>query len=165
MIGPLATIFEEVRQDLRLLNARSAEHRVRVLVENFMLAIYHLGTAIEQDPSLRDTPELAAFVQELQPALRRSIVDLVSYPQAVISQFQRVWEGGEWEQLSRLRSAIQFFVELMRDTPISEELSELDTELDDLDEHVRKWGKREGGLDTTDPGIPRSHWWWRYPEP
>jgi hypothetical protein len=83
----------------------------------------------------------------------------------VITPFQRVWEGGERAQVSRLRSALAFFVHRIHATPIAAELPGLAAEIDDLDDHIRRWADREGGPDVTDPGVPRSHTWWRYPAP
>jgi hypothetical protein len=136
------------------------------MVENFMLAIYHLGTALEQDPALRDHAEIAVFFHEIEPGIRDNVMLPESYPQNVIAQYQTTWEGGEWEQLCRLRSAIQFLVDLTRGTPITDVPSRIHVEIEDVDDHLRRWGEREGGLhaDAADPGIPASHWWWRYPE-
>jgi hypothetical protein len=164
----LAVILDEVRADLRALSEHSPpEARLRPLIENFFLAIYHLGTALEQDPALREQANLPAFFQELEPGLRDNMVFLESYPQDVIAKYQTTWEGGEWEQLCRLRSAIQFLVDLTHGTPIADEISAIHVEIEDLDDHLRRWGDKEGGLnaDAVDPGIPASHWWWRYPEP
>lgn len=129
-----------------------------------MLAIGRLGAAIEQDPTLCNRPEVAALVDELQPAVRHASVYLASYPSDIVLDYARVWEGGELEQASWLRSALQFFVELIHGTPAADELLDLQESLDDLDEHLRRWDDREGGAPPAEPGIPRSHWWWSFPD-
>lgn len=164
-MATLARILDDVRLELHQLDARPETARVSPLVENLLHSVYRLGTALEQDAALRDPDALAALVRELQPTIGRNLVFVESYPQDVIVQFERVWEGGERAQVSRLRSALAFFVDLIHGTPIEAELAGLGAEIEDLDDHIRRWGEREGGLDVTDPGIPHSHWWWRYPKP
>lgn len=164
-MATLARILDDVRLELHKLDARPEAARVSPLVENLLLAVYRLGTALEQDAAMRDPDALAVLVRELEPTIRRNLVFVESYPQDVVAQFQRVWEGGERAQVSRLRSALAFFVDLIHGTPIEGELTGLGAEIDDLDEHIRGWGQREGGLDVTDPGVPHAHWWWRYPAP
>lgn len=164
-MSTLAQILDDVRRQLHALDARPPDARVSPLVESFLLAVYRLGTALELDPVLRDPDAIAALVRDLEPGLRRNLVFIESYPQDVIAHFQGVWEGGERAQVSRLRSALAFFVDLIHGAPIAAELSGLASELDDLDDHIRRWGDREGGLEVTDPGVPRAHSWWRYPAP
>lgn len=158
-------IVDELRGDLRRLSMRSPEDRVLRLVENLLIAIYHLGTALEQDPALRGRPELAAIIEELQPVVRRNCVFLDSYPSDLVLDLTCVWDGGELERASRMRSAVQFFIELIRGTPAADDLTGLPESLDELDEHLRRWDDREGGAPPAEPGIPRSHWWWSFPAP
>jgi hypothetical protein len=61
-----------------------------------------------------------------------------------------------------LRSALQFFVELIHGTPAADELESLQESLDDLDDHLHRWADREGGAALAGPGILRSHGWWRF---
>jgi hypothetical protein len=164
-MATLAQVLEDVRQALHGLDTRPPDTPVSPLVESFLLSVYRLGLALELDPALRDPDALATLVRDLEPGLRRNLVFLESYPQDVIAQFQRVWEGGERAQVSRLRSALAFFEDLIHGAPIAAALPGLAGELEDLDAHIRRWGDREGGLEVTDPGVPRSHTWWRYPAP
>ena len=61
------------------------------------------------------------------------------------------------------RSALQFFLDLYRDSALAPFVEEIET--DYLDENVRAWGEREGFLSEPEiePHIPRSHWWWWAP--
>jgi hypothetical protein len=163
-MATFSELIEEARRRVRRLGARKTGDSAKPLIEDVMLAIGRLGVAIEQDPALRDRPEFTTLVDELQPAVRNASVYLSSYPSDIVLDYARVWEGGELEQASWLRSALQFFVELIRGTPAEDELPDLKESLDDLDEHLRRWDEREGGAPPAEPGIPRSHWWWSFPE-
>jgi hypothetical protein len=157
-------LVDEARRRVRQLAEVVPGEPVKPLIEAVMLAIGRIGVAIEQEPSLRGRPEVAALVDDLQPAVRNACVYLASYPSDIVLDYARVWEGGELEQASWLRSALQFFVELIRGTPAVDQLEGFQESLDDLDEHLRRWDDREGGAPLAEPGIPRSHGWWRYPE-
>ena len=156
---------DEARRRARRLAEAAPGESVKPLIEAVILAIGRIGVAIEQESSLRGQPEVAALVDDLQPAVRHASVYLASYPSDIVLDYAGVWEGGEREQASWLRSALQFFVELIRGTPAAGELEDLQESLDDLDEHLRRWDSREGGAPLAEPGIPRSHWWWRFPGP
>ena|SRR5260221_1467286 len=95
-MATFSEILDQIRMDLRKLTERQTGALARPLIQNFMLTIYRLGTAIEQDPALRNRPELAALFQELEPGIRDNRVFLVSYPQEVVGQYQTTWDGGEW---------------------------------------------------------------------
>jgi hypothetical protein len=156
-------LVDEAHRRVRQLAEAVPGEPVKPLIEAVILAIGRIGVAIEQEPSPRGQPEVAALVDDLQPAVRHACVYLASYPSDIVLDYARVWEGGELEQASWLRSALQFFVELIRGTPAADELEGLQESLDDLDEHLRRWDNREGGAPLAEPGIPRSHWWWRFP--
>lgn len=156
-------VVDEARQRARRLSELTPGAPGKPLVESLVLAIGRVGVALEQDPALRTRPELAALVDDLQSAVRRAAGYLASYPSDIVLDYARVWDGGELEQASWLRSALQFFVELIRGTAAEAELSDLPESLVDLDEHLRRWADREGGAPRAEPGVPRSHWWWSFP--
>ncbi len=164
MVAFRDSVDEARRRVHRLAEAVPGEP-VKPLIEAVILAIGRIGVAIEQEPALRGEPEVAALVDELQAAVRRACVYLASYPSDIVLDYARVWEGGELAQASWLRSALQFFVELIHGTPAADELEGLQESLDDLDDHLRRWADREGGAPLAEPGIPRSHGWWQFPGP
>src|ERR1041385_7008246 len=99
---------DEARRRVRRLAEAVPGEPVKPLIEAVILAIGRIGVAIEQEPSLRGQPEVAALVDDLQPAVRHACVYLASYPSDIVLDYAGVWEGGEREQASWLRSALQF---------------------------------------------------------
>ena len=157
-------LVQGARRSVRRLAERKPGDAVKPLVEHVVLAIARLGVAIELDPALRGRADVAPLVDELQTAVRLTSVHLGSYPLDVVADYARVWQGGELQQASWLRSGLQFFTALIAGTPAADALPDLPQALDDLDDHLRRWAQREGGAPLAEPGIPRSHWWWHFPE-
>lgn len=133
-------------------------------MEELMLDVYELGRAISASPELRSNAAVQQFLEETTSVLMsKGYVALSFYPPSVTLRFEDNWEGDEWEQLCIARSGIEFFIELFRETALSEEAASMDTR--EMDAFIRARGD-EGHLsdDEIPPEIPLAHWWWWYPE-
>src|SRR5262245_9306114 len=115
-MATFAELVDEARRRARRLAELAPGAPGKPLVESLVLAVGRVGVALEQEPALRSRAELAALVDDLQSAVRRGAGYLASYPSDIVLDYARVWDGGELEQASWLRSALQFFVELVRGT-------------------------------------------------
>jgi len=131
-------------------------------LREFLDAVEALGL----DSARQQSPEGRAFLEETAPLLANARVSLGRYIEEC-SRFARAgneWSGDEWFSLCKRRSKIEFVRELYRDVAVDLGESFMDSE--DLDITVRAAGDDEGGLDPSriPPGMPRSHWWWWFPE-
>jgi hypothetical protein len=133
-------------------------------IENLMYSAYDLGKAISASPELLSNVELQRFLDEAVSVLKDRYMDLSFYPWTVVHRLEGSWEGDEWVQLCIARSGLQFFIDLFRETSISEVVTAVDAS--DIDEFIRNRGKDEGYVPNGEipPEIPLSHWWWWYPE-
>ncbi len=132
---------------------------------DFLREIFDLGMLLNRNPSLRQSPGLAAFVGPSAHLLRHeAIASLSAFIRCVENTLRDTWYGDEWRSVCTRRSALEFLRELYSGTPFAEYLAELD--LTDLDEALRSRSVGEGYLtDGQIPaGIPVSHAWWWYPE-
>jgi len=93
-------IVDEARRRVRRLAESGPGEPVKPLIDAVILAIGRIGVAIEQDPALRGQTELAALVDDLQPAVHHTCVYLAAYPSDIVLDYARVWDGGELAQAS-----------------------------------------------------------------
>jgi hypothetical protein len=134
-------------------------------VNGLMTVAYRLGQALSADPGFCTDAAVRQFMDETASVLKARQVDLTYYPATLMLEFRGNWETNEWEQLCAARSGIQFFIDLFRDTALSDEVGSID--VGDIDEFIRERGTDEGySADEEIPSeIPASHWWWWFPQP
>jgi hypothetical protein len=128
-----------------------------------MFTLNDVGLMLALCPELRSSPDLRRFLDESADALEQVFVKLHAFPLEATGDYEALWEANEWREVCRLRSGVQFFIDLYRDTGFAPFLEGIDTTF--FDDWVREWGGRQGyALDDERPrGTPSSHWWWWYP--
>jgi len=159
----LSQLLEPARPQLDALQ-QGDDGYTRGTVDGLMSVVYGLGKALSASPELRADAALQRFLDETASVLKARQVNLTHYPWTVVREFKGNWESNEWDQLCVARSGLQFFIDLFRDTALSEEVAAIDP--GDMDEFIRELGTDEGySTDDEIPlEIPASHWWWWYPE-
>lgn len=158
----LEHLLAEGRQDLAALKAAGDDPHAAIGA--LLNDVYRIGLALERDPSHCTSPELRQFVDDSASALYDQSTALLFHPSNIVRRFQETWYTDEWVQLCKVRSGLQYLIELYRDTQLIDFLRSL--EVDYVDDFIRSQG-HEGYLDDDKipRSIPRSHWWWWYPDP
>ena len=130
------TLLDQARADAGAFRSRPEGTSPNPLIADFLLDVYQIGLAIGGDPALTTSPELRSFLDDTVPDLETVFTWLYFYPGTLALEFQGPWEDDEWKQLCRRRSALQFFLDLYRDTTFGPFIDEVKT--DDLDEKLRE---------------------------
>jgi hypothetical protein len=157
-------LVEQAHRDLDLLaRAVSGSPGAADALEAVLDDSYGLGKAVTAAPALYDSLELRRFLHDAVPVIKEHHVDLMFHPMRLVHRFEDEWQGDEWEQLCVSRSALQFFADLFRDTPLADNLAGLESAF--VDDFIRSKG-HEGHLSDSEipVEIPAAHWWWWYPE-
>lgn len=104
---------------------------------------------------------LATFRRDCAAALA-GCTDLLSWYASDACTLAEGANDDEWPELCMRRSALQV---LLDDQPEAAAAIDRD-DLAELDTEMRRVGDDQGPLpaDIVVPGLPASHWWWRYPE-
>lgn len=132
----------------------------------FVERLYDVGRALEAHPELREGDEWRRFRDATAPRLVANAGGVSRYAHALDARLHETFElPDDWLIVCRRRSALAFVGELYGGTDLDEWRS--DIEPPDLDETLRYRCKTDGYVAPGDvpEGIPRSHWWWRCPNP
>ena len=143
----------------RLDAAREPEERL-LLAEALMAAVYALGVAVERREVAPE--EVRALAKAAEPLLPRVTGALEIVAGSIEDRFMLSFEPGDWEDLCRLRSALEFLLQLFPEDAGSVRADVRPGAYDDL---IRRRSHDFGYLRPSEipPGIPTSHWWWWAP--
>lgn len=161
----LPQALDQIRAALRAISHADSDAVRKEQTENLLAAVFGLGIEVHNNPSLRQSPELAAFLLETASSLPALMPDIARFIRVTENIFYRGWDGGEWVWACKRRSGLEFLFGLYSGTSFAQYLA--DADLSDLDGLLRERGHQEGYLSTDEipAGIPPSHWWWWYPAP
>lgn len=125
-----------------------------------MATAYALGMAVERGEVTRE--EVQALAVAAEPLLPRVTGALEVVAGSLEDRFMLSFEPGDWEDLSRLRSALEFLLDLF---PGEAEWVRTHVRPDAYDELIRRRSHDFGYLQPSEipTGTPRSHWWWWAP--
>jgi hypothetical protein len=157
----VSEICDRVLSLLRRLDAAGESKERAQLAEAFLVAVYALGMAVERgEVSSDEVRVLAAAAYPLLPRVNGALEVVTG---DIEDRFMLSFEPGDWEDLSRLRSALQFLLDLFPD-----EAGWIQTHVrpDAYDDLIRRRSHDYGYLRPSEipPGTPTSHWWWWAPE-
>jgi hypothetical protein len=158
-------VLERLRETLaRLEQSPKPVGQRKHETDAFLYNIFDLGRALNLKAEARESPDVREFLNASATILPEFTGEFELYMGATEDRLIGAWEGGEWELVCRRRSSLEFLVELYRNTDYEEYLHRFGCA--DLDERLRQRGLEEGYLDPSriPEGIPRSHWWYWYPE-
>jgi hypothetical protein len=125
------------------------------LARSFGDDIYEIGRELTLHPE--SAAQVRAFVERTAPLVRLCT--------GLISWFHRVYraaeehgsETAEYSGALVLRSSLEFFRDLYRDSAAADRIAGLETE--ETDESLREWAADQW-LEDMPAGIPTSHVWW-----
>ena len=145
---------------LRQLDAARKPGERPQLAEAFMVATYTLGMAVERGEVARE--EVHALAAAAEPLLPRVTGALEIVAGSLEDRFMLTFEPGDWEDLSRLRSAFVFLLDLF---PGKADWVQTHVRPDAYDDLIRRRSHDFGYLRPSEipPGTPKSHWWWWAP--
>jgi len=143
----------------RLDAAREPNERAQ-LAEALMAAVFALGVAVHSGKVSWD--EVRALAAAGEPLLIRVTGALELVAGSIEDRFLLSWEPGGWEDLSRLRSALEFLLELF---PGEADWVRTHVRPNAYDDLIQLHSHDFGYLRPFEipPGIPTSHWWWWAP--
>jgi hypothetical protein len=151
---------------LRIINTGQSPTGQKVdralLMENFLMATYDLGLLLSNEPCLKESLDFIEYIEDsiflLQP-LKGRISDFIQDTEFILTY---AFQGNEWLQVCRNRSAIEF-LKTFYQTTIKTKVAKA-WHACVLDKKIRRVGEIEGLISEEIPvGIPSSHWWWWYP--
>lgn len=117
--------------------------------------IGEIGREVTQHPEL--APKLRAFIERTAPIIARDTGLMYWFHRVYDAAESRSSETYEYELALSMRSALEFFRELYRNSVARERVMGLETE--NTDENLKEWGAQQY-LEAIPPGFPDSHVWW-----
>jgi hypothetical protein len=145
---------------LRRLDAAREPNERAELAEKSMVAVFALGMAVLSQEVSED--EVRALAAAGEPLLIRVTGALEIVAGSIEDRFMLTWDQDGWEDLSRLRSALEFLLELF---PGQADWVRSHVRPNAYDDLIRRRSHDFGYLRPSEipPGIPTSHWWWWAP--
>lgn len=144
------------RAESMLIALQSATDNATSLAIGFGLDIGEIGRELTLHPEL--APKVRAFIDRTAPIVQQDL-KLARWIHRVHDAAEsRSSETYEYTGALRMRSALEFFRDLYRDSAARERVAEIET--DETDENLKEWGA-EQYLEEIPPGYPDSHVWWR----
>jgi hypothetical protein len=149
----MTDVQERARRALAAAFAEPSSDQRRRWFDEFMIALEDVGRAW---PALAGDSE-RAFLAETAPLLAQPESPLWMWLLDARDRVSPIEPADDIAGALHDRSALQFLLDLYRDTPAGDALAEVETER--YDEEVRQAIAR-GPAPPVPDGVPASHWWW-----
>ncbi len=154
MFDSLEQIIARAEQTLGTLTSRD-ERDLYSEVLQFGIDIGEIGRALVLNPELR--PVVAAFVARTEDKVADGARLALWLHRISRAADSRSSETFEYTSALAMRSDLEFFCDLYRDTAARSRVEEIDTS--DIDEDLKQWGAVQY-LSEIPSGIPAAHVWW-----
>jgi hypothetical protein len=128
-------------------------------VTGFALQFGHeigeIGRQLTQHPEL--APRIRAFIERTAPVVVRDLRLGRWFGSVYDAAESRSSDTEDYIQALGMRSALEFFRDLYRDSVASDYIAGIDIE--DTDDQLKEWGAQQY-LEEIPRGFPASHVWW-----
>jgi hypothetical protein len=125
------------------------------LARSFGRDIYEIGRELTLHPEI--APQVRAFVERTAAIVRHCTALVFWFHRVADAAEAHSSETLEYAGALYLRSSLEFFRDLYRDTAADALVAQVETE--ETDESLREWGAEQYLVDIP-AGIPASHVWW-----
>lgn len=154
-------LLETNLERLRALEGSDAPDDCQLLVDFVIDDTFAIGIACELDPELLARPELRAYLADSNGRLTKFPHRVQTYIDRTTRKFNLTLEEGEYANIARRRSAVEFLRSFSKESPFDVAASVLDTS--ELDEAIMDSGGGYLDAEQIPAGAPTGHWWWWHP--
>jgi len=135
---------------------QTATDQVTGFALQFGREIGDIGRALTQHPE--HASKARTFVDRTAPIIERDLRLARWIGRVYAAAESRSSDTEDYVDALAMRSALEFFRDLYRDSVARDYVAGIETDF--TDENLKEWGAQQY-LDTIPPGIPESHVWWR----
>lgn len=138
-----------------LTRLQTATERALAMALSFGDYIGDIGRELTQHPDLVD--KVQAFVERTAPAVRMDPGIWRWIHRVYEAADSRSSETEDYKRALEMRSQLEFFRDLYRDSEAHDYVAGIETE--PTDDNLKEWSSQMH-LDVIPPGFPTSHSWW-----
>jgi hypothetical protein len=134
---------------------QTATEHVTAVALQFGYEIGEVGRVLTQHPEVAS--KVRAFVERTAPVVGRDLRLGRWFGSVYDAAESRSSDTEDYVHALALRSALEFFIDLYRDSAAHDRVAGLD--IGDTDDQLKEWGAQQY-LEEIPPGFPASHVWW-----
>lgn len=123
----------------------------RDLARQFLAWTFRLGLLLELEPALRESTPVKELLDEARGIVPIVMPGFLSVADKLEASLHQIGDL-EWQQVSELRSALEFFEEYFGRHP--------EFGMQEIDDGLKERARYEGPAASVPKGLPHSHWWW-----